>query len=48
MPMKKGRAPEPNMLNSNSQDVMDDLKYTNEDIKHVEDWVKRKQLSCMQ
>ena len=42
MPVKKGRAPEPSLLNSNSQDVMEDLKYSKEDIKHIEDWTKRK------
>jgi alcohol oxidase len=41
MPVKKGRAPEPSLLNSNSQDVMEDLKYSKEDIKHIENWTKR-------
>ena len=40
-PVKKGRAPEPNFLSSNCQEVMDDLPYSNEDIKHIEDWTKR-------
>ncbi|KAF2205054.1 alcohol oxidase p68 [Delitschia confertaspora ATCC 74209] len=40
-PVGKGRAPEPNFLNSSAQHVQEDLKYTNEDIKHIEDWVKR-------
>ena len=44
MPVEKGRAPEPSFLNSNSQDVLEDLKYSKEDIKHIEDWTKRK---CM-
>lgn len=39
--MEKGRAPEPSMLNSNSQPQYEDLQYSNEDIKHIEDWVKR-------
>lgn len=41
MPVKPGRAPEPTFLNSSSQHVLEDLKYTNEDIKHIEDWTKR-------
>ncbi|KAH6643937.1 alcohol oxidase p68 [Boeremia exigua] len=41
MPLEKGKAPSPSFLNSNSQHVLEDLHYTNEDIKHVIDWVKR-------
>lgn len=41
MPVEKGRAPEPNFLNSNSQHIQEDLQYSNQDIKHIEDWVKR-------
>jgi hypothetical protein len=41
MPVKKGRAPEPNFLNSNSQEVLEDLEYTKEDIEHVINWTKR-------
>ena len=41
MPLEPGKAPSPSFLNSNSQHVLDDLHYTSEDIKHVEDWVKR-------
>jgi len=41
MPLEAGRAPKANMLNSNSQHVREDLKYTAEDIAHVEEWVKR-------
>lgn len=41
MPVEKGRAPEPTFLNSNSQHVQEDLNYSNQDIKHIEDWVKR-------
>ena len=44
MPLEKGRAPQPNFLSSNKQDIMDDLHYSNEDIKHIEDWTKRKLL----
>ena len=40
-PVKKGRAPEPNFLSSNCQEVMDDLQYTTEDIQHIENWTKR-------
>ena len=41
MPLDAGKAPKPNLLNSNSQDVFEDLKYSEEDIKHIEEWVKR-------
>lgn len=41
MPLEKGKAPSPSFLNSNSQHVLEDLHYTTEDIKHVEDWTKR-------
>ena len=41
MPIEKGKAPSPNFLNSNSQHVLEDLNYSTEDIKHIEDWVKR-------
>jgi alcohol oxidase len=40
MPVKPGKAPEISMLNSNSQEVREDLEYTNEDIDHVIEWVK--------
>ncbi|KAF1848197.1 GMC oxidoreductase [Cucurbitaria berberidis CBS 394.84] len=40
-PVKKGKAPAPNFLNSNCQEVFEDLEYTKQDIQHVEDWVKR-------
>ncbi|UPX09532.1 Alcohol oxidase [Ascochyta rabiei] len=39
--IKKGKAPSPNFLNSNSQHVLEDLHYTNEDIEHIVTWVKR-------
>jgi alcohol oxidase len=41
MPLKPGKAPSPSFLNSNSQHVLEDLHYTNEDIQHVINWVKR-------
>ncbi|KAF1350309.1 alcohol oxidase p68 [Lizonia empirigonia] len=41
MPLKQGKAPSPSFLNSNSQHVLDDLHYTSEDIKHIENWTKR-------
>lgn len=41
MPIEAGKPSEPSMLNSNSQAVYEDLKYTREDIEHVEEWVKR-------
>lgn len=41
MPIEAGKPSQPNMLNSNSQSIYEDLKYTKEDIAHVEEWVKR-------
>lgn len=41
MPVESGKPPKPNLLNSNCQHVYEDLQYTTEDIKHVEEWVKR-------
>lgn len=47
MPVKKGKAPEPNFLNSNCQEVLEDLEYSTQDIKHIIDWVKRKFVSVL-
>jgi hypothetical protein len=41
MPLKPGKPREPTWLNSSSQAVMEDLQYSNEDIKHIIDWTKR-------
>jgi len=41
MPIESGRAPKASLLNSNSQHVYEDLKYSKEDIEHIEEWVKR-------
>jgi alcohol oxidase len=41
MPVDSGRPPKVNFLNSNAQNVYEDLKYSKEDIEHVEEWVKR-------
>lgn len=41
MPLKPGKAPEVNFLNSNQQVLYEDLKYEKEDIEAVEEWVKR-------
>jgi len=41
MPLKSGKAPKANMLNSNQQTIYDDLEYSNEDIAAIEEWVKR-------
>jgi alcohol oxidase len=45
MPMEKGRAPEPNFLNSNCQEILPPLEYSKEDIEHVINWTKRKLLT---
>ncbi|KAH9807360.1 Glucose-methanol-choline (GMC) oxidoreductase [Teratosphaeria destructans] len=39
--LKPGKPAEPSMLNSNSQDVREDLQYSDEDLYHIEEWVKR-------
>jgi alcohol oxidase len=41
MPLDKGRAPEPNFLNSNQQELFPELEYSKEDIEHVINWTKR-------
>ncbi len=41
MPLKPGKAADVSWLNSNQQTIYDDLEYTNTDIEHVEEWVKR-------
>lgn len=41
MPLEAGKAPSPSFLNSNKQEIREDLPYTNTDIAHVEEWVKR-------
>ncbi|CAL3966497.1 unnamed protein product [Diplocarpon coronariae] len=41
MPVEAGKPSQPNLLNSNSQSVYEDLKYSKQDIAHVEEWVKR-------
>jgi alcohol oxidase len=46
MPIGQGRAPEPNVLNSNAQHLHEDLQYSTEDIKHIQDWVKRALSPC--
>lgn len=40
MPVKAGKAPQPSMLNSNQQAVLEDLPYSKEDIDHVVEWTK--------
>jgi len=41
MPLKPPKAPSVNFLNSHKQDLHEDLKYSKQDIKHIEEWVKR-------
>ena len=41
MPVEKGRTPEPNFLNSNQQEILPDLEYSEDDINHVINWTKR-------
>ena len=41
MPLEPGKPAKISLLNSNRQDLYEDLKYSKEDIKHVEEWVKR-------
>ena len=39
--VEPGKAPSSAMLNSNTQEIRDDLPYTNEDINAVIEWTKR-------
>lgn len=41
MPVESGQPPKPSMLNSNQQEIRNDLPYSTEDLNHVEEWVKR-------
>lgn len=41
MPVESGKPPSPSFLNSNAQNVYDDLKYSKEDLLAIEEWVKR-------
>lgn len=41
MPLKSGKVPSVSWLNSNQQEIRDDLVYSKEDLNHVEEWVKR-------
>lgn len=39
--LQPGKPPQPSWLNSNQQTVYDDLQYSDEDLKCIEEWVKR-------
>ncbi len=41
MPVESGKAPNPNLLNSNQTSIREDLPYSKQDLEHVEEWVKR-------
>lgn len=41
MPLEPGKTPQISYLNSSQRDLHEDLKYSNEDIKHIEEWVER-------
>lgn len=41
VPLKPGKPASVSLLNSHRQDIHEDLKYTKEDIAHIEEWVKR-------
>ena len=41
LPVDAARAPKDVYLNSNQREVREDLKYSNDDVKHIEEWVKR-------
>ncbi|KAI9813302.1 MAG: Alternative oxidase, mitochondrial precursor [Pycnora praestabilis] len=41
MPVQGGKTPEPNMLNTSKASIREDLKYSKQDLEHVEEWVKR-------
>ena len=40
-PVDSGKPPSPNWLNSAQQPFRDEIKYTKEDIEHIEKWVQR-------
>ncbi|KAJ9621606.1 Alternative oxidase, mitochondrial precursor [Taxawa tesnikishii (nom. ined.)] len=40
-PLEPGKTPQTSFLNSNKQEIREDLPYSTEDLKHVEEWVKR-------
>lgn len=39
--IERGKPPKPSILNSNAREVLHDLEYSNRDIEHIEEWVKR-------
>lgn len=41
MPLEAGKAPSVSFLSSNKQEIREDISYTNEDINHIIEWVKR-------
>jgi len=41
MPVKSGKPPAISMLNSNQQEVREDLVYSKDDLLHLEEWTKR-------
>lgn len=41
MPLQAGSTPEPSMINTSQQAIREDLKYSRQDVEHVEEWVKR-------
>lgn len=41
VPIESGKPPKESFLNSHRKDVYQDLKYSKQDIKHIEEWVKR-------
>jgi alcohol oxidase len=41
MPLKPGQPPEVNWLDSNQQVRHEPIKYSKEDIAHIEKWIKR-------
>lgn len=40
-PVEAGKAPQPSLLNSNKQEIREDLVYSKEDLNAVEEWTKR-------
>lgn len=40
-PLKPGKAPDVSFLNSNQQEIREDLEYSKEDLNHIEEWTKR-------
>jgi len=46
MPLEPGKPSQLSFLSSNKQDIREDLKYSKEDLNHIEEWVKVRPTRC--